>query len=116
MKGLLIQNNDTVRRNGRLVTIEGKDYYKQRISIAIKSHYRENIYAPEKGINWTQIFSDKVSNERILSEIRKVILKDPETLAVLSLEIFEFNRDNRYLSIKFQVKSIYGDVTFSEDL
>lgn len=116
MRGLLIHNNDTVRKNGRLVVIEGIDYYKQRIRIAIKTNFQENVYAKNLGINWIQIFSEKVSQERILSELRKVILKDPETVAVTSLEIIEFNRDNRKLSVKFKIMSIYGSLNFSEDV
>lgn len=116
MRGLLIRNNDTVRENGRLVVIEGIDYYKQRILIAIKTNYQENVYARNVGINWVQIFSEKVSQDRILSELRKVILKDPETVAVTSLEIVEFNRDNRKLSVKSQVLSIYGNLNLLEDL
>lgn len=116
MRGLLIRNNDTVRENGRLVVIEGIEYYKQRILIAIKTNFQENVYARNVGINWVQIFSEKVSQDRILSELRKVILKDPETVAVTSLEIIEFNRDNRKLSVKFQVLSIHGNLNFLEDL
>lgn len=116
MRGLLIRNNDTVRENGRLVVIEGIDYYKQRILIAIKTNFQENVYARNVGINWVQIFSEKVSQDRILSELRKVILKDPETVAVTSLEIVEFNRDNRKLAVKFQIISIFGNLTLLEDL
>jgi hypothetical protein len=116
MKGLLIRNNDTVRKNGRLIVIEGIEYYKQRILIALRTSFQENVYARNIGINWTQIFSEKVSQDRILSEIRKVILKDPETVAVISLEIIEFNRDNRKLSVKFQVRSIFGNLSLLEDL
>ncbi|TGL06505.1 DUF2634 domain-containing protein [Leptospira bouyouniensis] len=116
MRGLLIRNNDTVRENGRLVVIDGIDYYKQRILIAIKTNFQENVYARNVGINWVQIFSEKVSQDRILSELRKVILKDSETVAVTSLEIVEFNRDNRKLSVKFKLISIYGNLTLIEDL
>lgn len=116
MRGLLIRNNDTVRENGRLVVIDGIEYYKQRIQIAIKTNFQENVYAKNTGINWIQIFSEKVSQDRILSELRKVILKDTETIAVTSLEIIEFNRDNRKLTVKFQVLSIFGNVNFLEDL
>lgn len=116
MRGLLIRNNDTVRENGRLVVIEGAEYYKQRILIALKTNFQENVYARNIGINWIQIFSEKVSQDRILSEVRKVILKDPETVAVTNLEIIEFNRDNRKLSVKIQIRSIYGNLSLLEDL
>jgi hypothetical protein len=45
MRGLKIENNDLVRdTNGRLVEIEGREYYLQKVQIKIKTVLGEITY------------------------------------------------------------------------
>ncbi|EKR62452.1 hypothetical protein LEP1GSC036_1031 [Leptospira weilii str. 2006001853] len=111
MKGLKIENRDIVRAGGKPVVIEGLEYYSQRIRHSIRLSLAESVYEPLNGMDWNTIFSTKISRERILLEVRKVLQKDTETVSVDSIEIIEDSGNDRKLNIRFSALTIYGFVT-----
>ncbi|EMK22434.1 hypothetical protein [Leptospira kirschneri] len=110
MKGLKIENRDIVRVNGRPVVIEGLEYYSQRIKHSIRLTLGESIFEPLTGVDWNTIFSTKIPKERVLFEIKRVILKDPETISLESLETIENPDNGRTLSIQFSAITEFGIV------
>lgn len=111
MKGLKIENRDIVRVGGKPTVIEGLEYYSQRIKHSIRLTLGESIFEPLTGVDWNTIFSTKIPRERILFEIRKVLLKDAETVSVDNIEIIEDSGNDRKLNIRFSALTIYGFVT-----
>ncbi|EQA69794.1 DUF2634 domain-containing protein [Leptospira noguchii] len=111
MKGLMVENNDIVRINGKLVVIEGLEYYSQRIRHSIRLCLGESVYEPLKGVDWNTIFSKKVPKDRVLFEIQKILQRDPETVSVENIEIVEEPSDSRNLNIHFSAITVYGLVT-----
>ncbi|EMJ91266.1 hypothetical protein [Leptospira alstonii] len=111
MKGLKIENRDVVRSAGKPIVIEGLEYYSQRIKHAIRLSLGESEYEPLAGIDWQTIFSARVSKERVLTEIKKILQKDPETISIESIELIEEDGINRKLNIQFSAITRYGIVT-----
>ncbi|NCN11271.1 MAG: DUF2634 domain-containing protein [Leptospira sp.] len=115
MQGLKIENNDLVRdTNGRLVEIEGREYYIQRVKIKIKTILGEIPYDTSLGIDWFLIFETKVGADRILREINRVLLQDPETSSIENLELIEIDRSERKVKIQMVLISTYGKIPLSE--
>lgn len=111
MKGLKIENRDIVRVNGKPVVIEGLEYYSQRIKHSIRLSLGESVYEPLNGVDWNTIFSSKISKDRVLFEIQKVLQRDPETVSVENIEIVEELSSNRKLNIRFSAITVYGLVS-----
>ncbi|TGK24265.1 DUF2634 domain-containing protein [Leptospira yasudae] len=111
MKGLKIENGDVVREQGRPIVLEGLEYYSQRIKHAILLSLGESAYDTLSGIDWFTIFSSKVSTDRVLFEIRRIILKDPETVSLENIEVVEAEGKSRGIYIRFSANTIYGNVT-----
>ncbi|WP_061242547.1 hypothetical protein [Leptospira interrogans] len=111
MKGLKIENRDIVRVDGKPVVIEGLEYYSQRIKHSIRLTLGESFYEPLTGVDWATIFTTKIPKERVLFEIKRVILKDPETISVESIETIENLDNERSLSIRFSATTVFGLVT-----
>lgn len=114
MKGLLMQDNDLVRINGRLVEISGRDYYLQRIKNAIRTILKEIKYNESLGIDWFALFQAKTTEDRFLREISRVILLDPETESISELVIQEIDRVRRKLKLSVKLKSTYGIIPLTE--
>ncbi|RHX86045.1 DUF2634 domain-containing protein [Leptospira stimsonii] len=109
MKGFKIENGDIARKNGRTVVLDDLEYYAQRIKHAIRLSLGECVYEPLTGMDWFTIFSTKISRERVTFEIKKVILKDPETI---SLDRIEVKADdlNRRIYIQYSANTKFGIV------
>jgi hypothetical protein len=115
MRGLKIENNDLVRdTNGRLVEIEGREYYLQKVQIKIKTVLGEIPYDTSLGIDWFTILETKVGAERIAREIERVILQDPETNSIENLEVIEIDRIDRKVKIQMMLLSTYGRIPLTE--
>lgn len=111
MKGIKIENGDVVRFQGKPVVLEDADYYSQRIKHAISLSLGESVYEPLVGLDWYTVFSTKIPRERVLIEISKILIKDPETVSVDNIEIVESNDSKRRIYIQFSANTIYGTVT-----
>lgn len=111
MKGLKIENRDIVRVDGKPVVIEGLEYYSQRIKHSIRLCLGESFYESLKGVDWNTIFSSKISKDRVLFEIQKVLQRDPETVSVENIEIVDELSSNRKLNIRFYAITVYGLVS-----
>ncbi|EMN00521.1 hypothetical protein LEP1GSC021_2720 [Leptospira noguchii str. 1993005606] len=111
MKGIKIENKDAVFVRGRSVIIQDLEYYSQRIRHSIRLSLGESIYEPLNGVDWGTIFSTKVSRDRILTEIKKTIQKDPETVSVKKVELIENESSSRGVYIQFSAITKYGIVT-----
>ncbi|TGM61691.1 DUF2634 domain-containing protein [Leptospira adleri] len=110
MKGFKIEDGDIVRTNGQSFVLEGLEYYAQRITHAIRLSLGESAYEPLTGLDWFTIFSTKVSKDRAMIEIRKVILRDPETISVERIEVKETNDSSRRLYIQYSANTKFGTV------
>ncbi|TGM00542.1 DUF2634 domain-containing protein [Leptospira barantonii] len=111
MKGIKIENGDVVRFQGKPVVLKGAEYYSQRIKHAIRLSIGESVYEPLVGLDWYTVFSTKIPRERVLVEIRKILIKDPETVSVNRVEIVESNDFDRRIYIQFSANTIFGIVT-----
>ncbi|AYV56956.1 DUF2634 domain-containing protein [Leptospira kmetyi] len=111
MKGIKIENGDVVRFRGKPVILENAEYYSQRIKHAIRLSLGESVYEPLVGLDWFTVFSTKIPRERVLVEIRKILIKDPETVSVNNIEIVESNDSERRIHIQFSANTIFGTVT-----
>lgn len=110
MKGFKIEGGDMVRTNGQSFVLEGLEYYAQRIKHAIRLSLGESSYEPLTGLDWFTIFSTKVPRNRVMIEIRKVILKDPETISVERIEVKETDDSNRKMYIQYSANTKFGTV------
>ncbi|EJO71416.1 hypothetical protein [Leptospira kirschneri] len=111
MKGIKIENKDMVLAGGRSVIIQDLEYYSQRIRHSIRLFLGESVYEPLSGVDWRTVFSTKVSRDRILTEIKKTIQKDPETVSVEKVELVERESSSRRIYIQFSAITKYGIVT-----
>lgn len=116
MKGLLMKDNDLVRKNGRLVEISGRQYYLQRIKNSIRCIFSEIPYDQSLGIDWFGLFQAKTAESRFLREISRVILRDPETQSITELKITELNRANRLLKLSVVINSVYGKIPLTQEI
>ncbi|MCH1912269.1 DUF2634 domain-containing protein [Leptospira noguchii] len=110
MKGIKIENKDAVFVGGRSVIIQDLEYYSQRIRHSIRLSLGESVYEPLNGVNWGIIFSTKVSRDRILTEIKKTIQKDPETVSVEKVELVDRESLGQRVYIQFSAITKYGIV------
>lgn len=108
MKGLLIQNGDTVRENGKLVVISGKDYYLQRLKITLTIYLGEIIYFPNFGSDWDRILSE--GNESILKEVKRIVMSFSETKSIEVLEIKEYIKKERKFIVRLIADTTFGKV------
>ncbi|AOP33414.1 hypothetical protein A0128_05880 [Leptospira tipperaryensis] len=110
MKGFKIENGDIVKVKGRSVVLEDLEYYAQRIKHAIRLSLGESVYEPLTGMDWFTIFSTKIPRERVVIEIKKILLKDPETISIEKIEVIETNDSSRKIYIQYSANTKFGTV------
>ncbi|ASP42607.1 DUF2634 domain-containing protein [Leptospira interrogans] len=111
MKGIKIENKDAVIVGGRSVIIQDLEYYSQRIRHSIRLSLGESVYERLSGVDWEAIFTSKVSRDRILTEIKKSIQKDPESVSIEKFDLVERESSSRGIYIQFSAITKYGIVT-----
>jgi hypothetical protein len=111
MKTFQIIDGDLVMSGGRFFEITGAAACRQRIELSIRLDRESWFLNPDAGIDWWGIYDAKYVSDRLIrSEIERVLLADEEVTAIESLDI-SFDNDQRKITIKFKVSTIYGTIS-----
>jgi len=100
---------ELVLKNGNPVMVSDAECLRQRLNNRVKLFAEEWFLAPDEGIAWIEILSDKSNAVMIESEIRRAILADEEVDSIESLTVEE-DAVSRSLSIKFSVSTKIGKI------
>ena len=114
MRTLKTENKDFVKTNGRLVWVEGIDALRQILGNRIALGLGEWFLQTNEGVDWLGLLNQKVFFEdRVISQIKRAIKKEP---AVLNINFItaKFSRDDRSISISFQLKTTEGLLNSTE--
>ena len=112
MADILIENNGPPHDGGDLSLVEGIDEVKQHIKTALYTFSKDWVLDRSKGINYPYGMRN---TDFLETEVRSQILG---VSGVESIENFslQFNRENLNIQITAVVKTVYGNLTFSEEI
>lgn len=98
--------------------LDGIDALNQSIiKILSTERYQKIIYNSDYGVEFQHIINGNYTESFIKTEIERTIKEALKTdNRILSVENFEFNFGNDYINVKFDINSIFGEISREEVL
>lgn len=107
---------DLYFEDGDLVIINEVDYLQQKIGIKLKFFYQEWFLDTTKGVDYFGMVFIKNPNLNAIDNMIKITILEIEEIIELLEYTSSYNIPSRILSINFKVNTIYGEISFQQEI